>query len=488
LKNSISLKVLLLLNIVAVSFANPPQPILFVHGINSDAKMWGQVPLNGSVQHVGRSHLFKNGCKSDVNVVLYGDCITGTQRWSHYCDDGWTDDGEQCVQYWTTGLNLASSYKPGSTADLFATAFACSRTSADINHNGLYFYNSLNDKGEYAPFAALDENYDTYYGAYGQTYQLNERIKEVLNDYYGSSWQTDPLKQILIVAHSQGGLISRNLFRVYSNASVSNPVNHVKKIVTIGTPHTGSQWARNNPTVPVLKSIKATGLRLNNIANRIFDWLPFISNPVSPITTGFLNGSAYLDGTRPYLTTLNAARYPTNSYSGQKIPITVLYATAPGLGARIQNTALSEIYNSCIDGGISQGLTAVDAGLAYLDYKIDWFQVSGCGTGPSSIICQRSKCTKLAYDAMDPITPTLQTLDATWSPYSDFIVETSSQKWDDLNPKPMGFRQKRVTNPIVPHSTILSYPGEGAQSQDLLNAALVDETAVILAPVLSLLY
>ncbi|MEW6620659.1 MAG: alpha/beta fold hydrolase [bacterium] len=72
----------------------------------------------------------------------------------------------------------------------------------------------------------------------GNYTELVEEIEKVLKAYYGEDkWQEGKL---ILVGHSQGGLIARDYLQ-------RNPDNakYIKRLVTIGTPHYGSDWLAN---------------------------------------------------------------------------------------------------------------------------------------------------------------------------------------------------------------------------------------------------
>ncbi|MCB9497722.1 MAG: hypothetical protein H6686_12620 [Fibrobacteria bacterium] len=81
-------------------------------------------------------------------------------------------------------------------------------------------------------------------GIRGQSGQLHERIREVLDDFYGEGgWQNNPEARIDIVAHSQGGVVVREMVRgVLAESEVDplDPISKIGHVVTLGTPHLGS--------------------------------------------------------------------------------------------------------------------------------------------------------------------------------------------------------------------------------------------------------
>ncbi len=129
-----------------------------------------------------------------------------------------------------------------------------------INHNGLEFYNatheydqswSSNSKYELFQFADINYSFKNEFGSqeFGQGKMIFNRMSDVLTEYYGEAWKSDANLTLDIVAHSQGGLIIREAIRANRDQSISNPVNHIKSIVTFNTPHLGTAIATDNSGV-----------------------------------------------------------------------------------------------------------------------------------------------------------------------------------------------------------------------------------------------
>lgn len=124
-----------------------------------------------------------------------------------------------------------------------------------INRNGIYFYNALNDAGdalsEIQPPMWSPASYG-YTATRGQALQLFERMDTVLTRHYGSreAWIHDPSKQIDIVCHSQGCLITRDMVRNARDTALSNPVNHIRKVVSLNSPAFGSALATATADMP----------------------------------------------------------------------------------------------------------------------------------------------------------------------------------------------------------------------------------------------
>ncbi|MEW6609382.1 MAG: hypothetical protein AB1414_18375 [bacterium] len=82
---------------------------------------------------------------------------------------------------------------------------------------------------------------------------ITTRVEDILKAYYGDDWYKNPNAKILIIAHSQGGLVARD----YIQKKVGEGEDpKVKRLVTIGTPHLGSGLA-------TVAKVTATNIQLN---------------------------------------------------------------------------------------------------------------------------------------------------------------------------------------------------------------------------------
>lgn len=190
---------------------------------------------------------------------------------------------------------LVSTYADGSAPDILARIEHLDRRYrwwdpyAGINNNGIYFFSAVNDlTGEYgsvprigAPPAAWNplsytnflsrynskslvtfEKYvngqsstskqNGYFGR-GQSFQLYQRIVEVLDTHYPNGWRDNPDAKIDLVAHSQGGLLVRDMLAHQNDLQLpdgtpmplgsAHPGAHIRKFVVLNTPHFGSPFA-----------------------------------------------------------------------------------------------------------------------------------------------------------------------------------------------------------------------------------------------------
>ena len=152
---------------------------------------------------------------------------------------------------------LVRSYKPSSGPDILARierlehGYDSTNAQAGINRNGIYFYTSLNDAGDsLSPFQPPMWSPSSYgYNALrGQARQLFERMDTVLTHHYGSraAWIHDGTRKIDIVCHSQGCLDTRDMIRNNPDTSLANPINHIRKVVSMNSPAFGSAFATSS--------------------------------------------------------------------------------------------------------------------------------------------------------------------------------------------------------------------------------------------------
>lgn len=187
------------------------RPILFVHGLNSDYEVWG--------------------VKSNAPKP---------------CEDCEKKAQPEFMKA------LVKSYENGSAPDILARTYNIPNTGEGINKNGIYFYQTPGAFDDGGKWVEAKPSWDA---SPSQAKRLYDRIVEVMNDFYGSKgidWTTNEKAEIDLVGHSQGGLTIREMFRGLKNnanypTGTNNAANHVRKVITVDTPHFGSELATANP-------------------------------------------------------------------------------------------------------------------------------------------------------------------------------------------------------------------------------------------------
>ena len=183
------------------------RPVVFVHGLNDDYTTWGVEPLvDKGEKGVNKSdEKFQNG--------------------------------------------LVKSYDNGSAPDILARYLNIDNGEKNINHNGIYFFQAPGNV-ENGKWRDAKPHWNGANGDNSQSSKLYQRLIEVLDDFYADSnleWRKRPELVVDIVAHSQGGLVVREMLRGLraegGDTSCSNPANHIRKLVTVDTPHLGAATA-----------------------------------------------------------------------------------------------------------------------------------------------------------------------------------------------------------------------------------------------------
>lgn len=175
-----------------------PRPVLLIHGIESDFKVWGVQAKSESRDSAD----FKNG--------------------------------------------LVKSYDLGSLPDLLAASYGLNTDPEKINENGIYFYQAPSRKID----GKRQEDSLSWNADNSQSKYLYDKIKYVL-DNYSEKWKENEMYKIDLVAHSQGGLIIREMLRgLRADGSyqqgLENAANHINRVITVNTPHFGSSLAIDN--------------------------------------------------------------------------------------------------------------------------------------------------------------------------------------------------------------------------------------------------
>jgi pimeloyl-ACP methyl ester carboxylesterase len=185
------------------------RPVIFIHGLNSSYDVWGVVPLtevSGNKKKLEKS--FQQG--------------------------------------------LVRKYENGSAPDIIARMQNIDNTETNINKNGIYFFQAPGTlvNGEWIE-AGLE--WDNKNASNSQSRKLYQQLINVLDDFYGTQgfdWKNSSDLVVDLVAHSQGGLVVREMLRGLlddgSSSGTDNAANHIGKIITVDTPHFGSELAIDN--------------------------------------------------------------------------------------------------------------------------------------------------------------------------------------------------------------------------------------------------
>jgi hypothetical protein len=321
-----------------------------------------------------------------------------------------------------------------------------------IATNGLYFYSSV---GQFDP---IDESFGN--GPLvekDQTEQLRDRIAQVLDIHYGEEWKTDSTKKIVLFGHSQGGLLCRNLYRRFTSGSLTNPINHVERIITLGTPHIGSPWASSNAYHPLDDYIDLAENFIQDFKNAGYN---------AEKLENMLVYNKRFDENGDFLQVLNSSPFPKNLHDNADVPIVALYSQAKGVTHKIHNALKLDL--TCTSGEIDSWKNSaiallfiapgdiISQGLAqWINFEIQKDDVlfeaictslnNWHGTINSYLNLVLSDFEETDYEDPDAADNT------SWSEYSDFVVPVPSQAMSGLYPGAPVFRKqvKKDGEPIT---------------------------------------
>ena len=430
-------------------------------GLEGDTPIWGiryerQLPL--IVWDEAPEYEYYTAEQVDAKVqALYPNIDLSTyDRYIHENESS----GSRYVAYSPkkSSLKVVRGYSPKSAAYNLATHFRLPMASQkECSKNGLYFY------GSNQVFDPIDSEFGNgYITQKDQTQQLYECISEVLQMHYGDSWKADPAKKVILIGHSQGGLISRNAYRRFSSSLLSNPLNHVEKIITIGTPHIGSPFAESPVPYPLSNYINQVEAFFTDMDGGLHNLINIDLTKVREM----LSYNKRFDYKNELYAAINSAAYPTNGYSREKIPIVALYGIATGLGDRLYTGLHLQLNCPEFD------YTNWAAGVATIQLilppePITWIIANIFNVGRVSVNNGQAACEALSLvdNSLNQVLRTgLNGISVSvyqgqggngsspWEQLGDFVVPTFSQRMDGLYPGcPVIRRQINGKGNPVPH-------------------------------------
>lgn len=165
---------------------------------------------------------------------------------------------------------LVSGYVNGGLPDILARYQGLDVSEQGINSNGIYFFNAPVDaEGEQPSPKWVDED-----AANSISYSFYERLKDVLTQHFGDEWKNNDLLKIDIVGHSQGGLVVREMLRGLREecrdcpVGSANAANHIRKLVTVNTPHLGTPVADSRSVLQTMPEYSAVLELLDDLENQ----------------------------------------------------------------------------------------------------------------------------------------------------------------------------------------------------------------------------
>ena len=174
--------VIIFLGIVVVLKANDfpykPKPILLIHGYNGNSKTWGAgAYMDGEIR----------------TDSIHPDSIETGFTYEHLLNYmnhyAWVLD--------TLGYDTTYT-KPGGVPNY---------PNPDPGYPNKTFLEVINMDD---PWGSVDPDPENYPSPFtGQGDELVHRIIEVLEEYYGNNWQSNPEAKVILISHSLGGLDTR---------------------------------------------------------------------------------------------------------------------------------------------------------------------------------------------------------------------------------------------------------------------------------------
>ncbi|MCF0216119.1 MAG: hypothetical protein HUK21_06560 [Fibrobacteraceae bacterium] len=165
---------------------------------------------------------------------------------------------------------LVSGYVNGGLPDILARYQGLDVSEQGINSNGIYFFNAPVDaEGEQPSPKWVDKD-----AVNSISYSFYERLKETLTQHFGDEWEKNDLLKIDIVGHSQGGLVVREMLRGLREecrdcpVGSANAANHIRKLVTVNTPHLGTPVADSRSVLQTMPDYTAVLELLEDLENQ----------------------------------------------------------------------------------------------------------------------------------------------------------------------------------------------------------------------------
>ena len=174
-----------------------PYPIIFIHGLDSDANVWGNLGDTNDMADVLTSYGLNFGGRFDFNLNDDNNNLTSNKIF-------YPNAGSDIAQYSTTIVN----------GDFYFLNFA-------VGSDGSFSPSNLSSINVLSNEAAIAK----------QGVALSRAIQQVM-DITGRD-------KVVLFGHSMGGLCAREYLQNQENWTEPNVNHHVAKLITTGTPHGG---------------------------------------------------------------------------------------------------------------------------------------------------------------------------------------------------------------------------------------------------------
>ena len=204
---------------VLLSEPYKPYPILFVHGLGSNSMCWG-----AKCKKVYRP-TYGDSIYSD-SIVEWRENVLENPTYEHFLS---------LMQPYAIAWDaIDPSYThPGGTPD---------HPNPDPGYPNKCFLKVVNMDD---PWGSVDEDYHIgqAYGYESDEYtcwqdELYHRVKEVLQEYYGDSWESDSNAKIILIVHSTGAVASREMLVQHPDIR-----DHIYQLISVDGVNEGSWFA-----------------------------------------------------------------------------------------------------------------------------------------------------------------------------------------------------------------------------------------------------
>lgn len=165
---------------------------------------------------------------------------------------------------------MVTAYLNGGLPDILARYQGLTISRDEINSNGIYFFNAPVDKNGKQP----SPEWVNGSASSSISFALYEKLQEKLTLHFGEAWKTDEHLKIDIVAHSQGGLVVREMLRGLNEhpenypTGTANAANHIRKLVSVNTPHLGTPIADSREDLSAMPEYSSIATLLDDIENQ----------------------------------------------------------------------------------------------------------------------------------------------------------------------------------------------------------------------------
>lgn len=270
-------------------------PVLFVHGYNASPESWG----------------------FEVGDEWVKPQLDNVETEATKFNEEPTDDLGLLRS--TTAYEFARHFYPD-----FAEPGGIPNKAPQVNQIGIECFNMSNRHASGYEYEGPSNP-----GIIGSANELYQRIMQVLDEYDREDpWQSDQHDKVTLICHSQGGLLVKDLFMRYRLPSLANPMAHIDRVISIGTPYRGSPWGAQTSEKPspwgvvddVMRGYKDNAGSLLPVAIG----QSIVVDPFESVRTqleGMVDASVNFDPASPFILRVkDPANIATNPFDGTVVP------------------------------------------------------------------------------------------------------------------------------------------------------------------------